>query len=123
MGTLDEVQREPLIHSDLKDYSINNNKKYFTSAIRDSVASITSTGLLAKNQSKIVASMGSSQTRNFMNKGSAEIFGQRMCNSMLSHRNFKQSHTTTINTGSDGRNDSIGRDRDGRMRASMLTPR
>jgi hypothetical protein len=67
--------------------------------------------------------MGSSQTRNFMNKGTAEMFGQRMCNSMLSNRNFKNSHTTTINQGSDSRNDSIGKDRTGRMRASLLTPR
>jgi hypothetical protein len=53
METLDNNIREPLIHSELKDYNSHSNKKYFSSAIRDSVASITSSGLLAKNHSKI----------------------------------------------------------------------
>ena len=53
METLDNVIREPLIHSELKDYNTHSNKKYFSSAIRDSVASITSSGLLAKNHNKI----------------------------------------------------------------------
>jgi hypothetical protein len=55
LGTLDSLDelREPMIHSELLDYRIQPNTKYFSSAIRDSVASITSSGLLSKNANKI----------------------------------------------------------------------
>jgi len=114
LGTLDDEMREPMMSSELKDYSIHSvGKKYFSSAIRDSIVSITSSGQLNRNQNKVQADMGKSQTRNFMNKGSADLFGSRLCNSMLSNRNSK--HTIQQTDESNNKNN--------KLRASMLTPR
>jgi hypothetical protein len=52
-----------------------------------------------------------------MEKGSADIFGNRMCNSMLSNRNSKGSIKHNIGTP-----DNLG-DKNGKLRGSMLTPR
>ena len=50
-----------------------------------------------------------------MDKGSAELFGQRMCSSMLSNRNLNRA---TIQS----KQESID-NRGAKIRGSMLTPR
>ena len=49
-----------------------------------------------------------------MDRGSADVFGNRLCNSMLSNRNSNKATIRPIDSAND---------KNGKLRGSMLTPR